>query len=250
MENAKTLQQEITSLGEGILEVTSTLNDFVTSIGDESGLTIPIVFEIDEETEKQLNEAIESLEETFGATKAKEIINKFSTNFKLGAALKPNVKTASDTLSKETTIMGTKAGSGLMTAFSKGLTNNRSRLMNAVKSVLNEVRGYMPASDAKQGPLSDLTWSGGKMATTFGEGFLKKKNTLGLMADELMSTVKPKFTVPTSRSVPGLASEAMGKPPVNMYINGSKQMAPGLVAWQARSMVTVALRELEMQGKI
>lgn len=49
---------------------------------------------------------------------------------------------------------------------------------NAVKGVFDKVRELLPFSDAKDGPLSDLTYSGGAIMTTLAEGVGKEASSL------------------------------------------------------------------------
>lgn len=63
-----------------------------------------------------------------------------------------------------------KAGWNLMVAFAKGILSGISNAVNAVKDAVGSVRAYLPFSDAKIGPLSDLTASGAALMTTFEKG--------------------------------------------------------------------------------
>lgn len=63
-----------------------------------------------------------------------------------------------------------KAGWNLMIAFAKGIISGVSNAIDAVKGAVGTVRSYLPGSDAKVGPLSDLTASGAALMTTFEQG--------------------------------------------------------------------------------
>ena len=63
-----------------------------------------------------------------------------------------------------------KAGWNLMVALAKGILSGASKAVDAVKGALGTVRSYLPFSDAKVGPLSDLTASGAALMTTFDKG--------------------------------------------------------------------------------
>jgi hypothetical protein len=63
-----------------------------------------------------------------------------------------------------------KAGWNLMIALAKGILSGASKAVDAVKGALGTVRSYLPFSDAKVGPLSDLTASGAALMTTFDKG--------------------------------------------------------------------------------
>ncbi|MEA3458765.1 MAG: hypothetical protein U9R21_08835, partial [Candidatus Thermoplasmatota archaeon] len=51
-----------------------------------------------------------------------------------------------------------------------GIISGVSKTVDAVKGALGTVRSYLPFSDAKVGPLSDLTASGAALMTTFEKG--------------------------------------------------------------------------------
>ena len=63
-----------------------------------------------------------------------------------------------------------KAGINLMIALAKGILSGATKAVDAVKGALGTVRSYLPFSDAKVGPLSDLTASGAALMTTFEKG--------------------------------------------------------------------------------
>jgi TP901 family phage tail tape measure protein len=63
-----------------------------------------------------------------------------------------------------------QSGAALWQAFCDGLKSVLNAPVDLVKQGLEAVRNLLPFSDAKEGPLSDLTLSGQRMATTLGEG--------------------------------------------------------------------------------
>ena len=63
-----------------------------------------------------------------------------------------------------------KAGWNLMIAFAKGIISGITKAVDAVKGAVGKVRSYLPGSDAKVGPLSDLSASGAALMTTFEKG--------------------------------------------------------------------------------
>jgi len=63
-----------------------------------------------------------------------------------------------------------KAGWNLMIAFANGIISGITKAIDAVKDAVGMVRSYLPGSDAKVGPLSDLTASGAALMTTFEKG--------------------------------------------------------------------------------
>lgn len=70
------------------------------------------------------------------------------------------------------------SGMGAMDAFVKGMTFG---IMDTAKiaEVFGTIRDYLPFSDAKVGPLADLTLSGGRLVETFTGGMDDKKGLMG-----------------------------------------------------------------------
>lgn len=62
------------------------------------------------------------------------------------------------------------AGKGLMNAIIDGIKNKASAVKDSVTGVLDSARDLLPFSDAKEGPLSDLTASGERFSETFAKG--------------------------------------------------------------------------------
>jgi len=68
-----------------------------------------------------------------------------------------------------------KAGWNLMIALGNGIISGATKVVDAVKGALGTVRSYLPFSDAKVGPLSDITASGSALMTTFEEGITSSR---------------------------------------------------------------------------
>jgi hypothetical protein len=64
------------------------------------------------------------------------------------------------------------AGWGLIRAFANGIRGAFREAKDAVIGGLSDIRSYLPFSDAKKGPLSDLTLSGQRFSQTFAQGIL------------------------------------------------------------------------------
>jgi hypothetical protein len=62
------------------------------------------------------------------------------------------------------------AGWSLMVALAKGILSGAYKAVEAVKGAMGKVRDYLPFSDAKVGPLSDLAASGAALMATFEKG--------------------------------------------------------------------------------
>lgn len=73
------------------------------------------------------------------------------------------------------------SGAKMLSTLSSGITSAISQPVDAIKGALAKVRAYLPFSDAKIGPLSELTASGQAILNTIGDG-MGKVNVAGLMA--------------------------------------------------------------------
>lgn len=63
-----------------------------------------------------------------------------------------------------------ESGKQIITTFTEGIKSMAERPINAIRDVLQKIRNMLPFSDAKEGPLSQLTLSGSRVFTTFTEG--------------------------------------------------------------------------------
>ena len=66
----------------------------------------------------------------------------------------------------------------MLRSFIDGFLSIKDELLGAVSGVLDDVRDFLPFSDAKKGPLSDLTASGAAFLNTFREGFAPAEQQL------------------------------------------------------------------------
>lgn len=67
------------------------------------------------------------------------------------------------------------SGEKIMTTFTEGIKAGLNKPVEAVKSGLQKIRNMLPFSDAKTGPLSQLTLSGRKVMTTFAGGISQEE---------------------------------------------------------------------------
>lgn len=63
-----------------------------------------------------------------------------------------------------------KSGKKIMDTFTEGIKSAIAKPVEAVRGGLQKIRNMLPFSDAKTGPLSELTLSGSKVMTTFADG--------------------------------------------------------------------------------
>ena len=156
-----------------------------------------------------------------------------------------------DTLNEDVGDMGTTAGKGLIQAFADGITSNRSILLAAVDSVLGEVRERLPSSDAKKGPLSDLTRSGKALVRTFVGGAEGQSGYLGQHMNRLFSGATPNMALPGgTRHYPG--GPGFGAAPVigNMNVDGRTVQPTGIMELSARQLVEAVRREVRTQNRM
>jgi hypothetical protein len=71
------------------------------------------------------------------------------------------------------------SGMKMINTFASGIKSAAGSAVGAVGAVLAEIRRYLPFSDAKTGPLSDLTSSGTALIDTFSEGISNAKSPVG-----------------------------------------------------------------------
>lgn len=70
------------------------------------------------------------------------------------------------------------SGKAIIETLVNGIKSVAEAPVKAVKNVLSKVRDFLPFSDAKKGPLSELTYSGGAIMTTLSAGVDKRAITL------------------------------------------------------------------------
>lgn len=86
------------------------------------------------------------------------------------------------------------AGSGMVRAFADGITGALDSALSAARSMAQALRDLLPGSDAKRGPLSDLTASGSALPATFAKGIDMTSPTLtrsvtGMISKSLTNNV-------------------------------------------------------------
>ncbi|MCY9666705.1 hypothetical protein M5X11_17520 [Paenibacillus alginolyticus] len=70
------------------------------------------------------------------------------------------------------------SGKAIITTLVDGIKSMAMAPVNAIKGVMEKVREFLPFSDAKKGPLSQLTYSGGAIMTTLSAGVDMKAGML------------------------------------------------------------------------
>lgn len=108
------------------------------------------------------------------------------------------------------------SGRALIDAFANGIQQRIGRIKDIVSGGLAAVRRLLPFSDAKEGPLSDLTLSGKRLMTTIGGGAKKGASSLykavsdafdGLPAATLNANGQAGTVATANQLIPGLATQ-------------------------------------------
>lgn len=97
-------------------------------------------------------------------------------------------------------------GGSLMTAFAKGIYDAAYVPFKVIEDVVNRIRAYLPGSDAKLGPLSDLTASGRALPQTFALG-MTDTNPVGQAATQVASVARSALS---TSNAPMLAASGGG----------------------------------------
>src|SRR5690606_28570883 len=133
-------------------------------------------------------------------------------------------------------------------------------LMNAVDSVLQDVRDRLPSSDAKHGPLSDLTRSGKMLVRTFAGRASDSRNWLARSIERTFAGARPGLYPGGSRTHglhgPQYSGGGSYSGPLVGNLNvDARPTSPisGALAMSARPLAEQALREagiqMRMRGK-
>ena len=119
------------------------------------------------------------------------------------------------------------AGKGFGDSIVSGIDSGKDKVTGAIDSVMGAIRGFLPGSDAKVGPLSDLTASGRAMVETFNRGVMQAG---GLMpfADILFPNI-PTPDIPDGR--------------MNAQVN---PQTPGLPDGRMNAQVTPQIPDLQV----
>ena len=71
-----------------------------------------------------------------------------------------------------------ESGRAIVSTLVSGISSLAMAPVNAIRAIFTRIRNLLPFSDAKEGPLSQLTLSGSRIMTTMGEGILGAAPTL------------------------------------------------------------------------
>ncbi len=87
------------------------------------------------------------------------------------------------------------AGEDLIDAIVDGIENAPNAVGNAVENAVGGAADYIPSSDAKKGPLSDLTASGEALPETLAKGMLASERAVRRAASQMAATAMPQLAV-------------------------------------------------------
>lgn len=109
----------------------------------------------------------------------------FADLFRIGDWIRDAWSEASEFLSS---IDLYESGAAIIETLKAGIMAKVDSLVDSVQGVLSTIRDYLPFSDAKVGPLSELTLSGSKIMTTLAEGVVSGAGSLvGTMSQSLQN---------------------------------------------------------------
>lgn len=83
------------------------------------------------------------------------------------------------------------AGRGLIQAFVNGLRAVASAPFRLLKEIFGRIRRLLPFSDAQEGPLSDLTASGGQLAQTLAAGIAARADAIRRALHNALAAAQP-----------------------------------------------------------
>lgn len=101
------------------------------------------------------------------------------------------------------------AGRGLLEAFGRGLSDAAGGVVSTARAVLNRIRDMLPHSDAKVGPLSDLTASGRKLVETLAKGVNQAEMSLQTAMTSVL--MQPNIALATATPTAGVAPSKGGQ---------------------------------------
>lgn len=131
------------------------------------------------------------------------------------------------------------SGAGMMDAYGNGMNARKGWLQGTLSNILSGLRRLLPFSDAKEGPLSDLTLSGTRMIETLATGVQRSKNSL---YNAVSDTANHAMTALQKANASGLdISQAVVGPMASTI--GSNRI-PGL-----DSVITANVKQTGARGK-
>lgn len=97
------------------------------------------------------------------------------------------------------------AGKGLIDAFVNGIKSAGSKVKDAIGNIGKQARDMLPFSDAKKGPLSELTASGKALPATLAKGIKANIRPLSHASEQAALAAKPTPEAPDTPLPDGIA---------------------------------------------
>lgn len=119
-----------------------------------------------------------------------------------------------------------QAGWGLINAFYEGIRSVVMAPVNLVKDMVNNIRSYLPGSDAKLGALSDLTASGAALPATFAVGANSNMAPVTQAASNIGNAALPQARAPMMTGGGGSSTTTINFQP-NITLSGSATQEDG-----------------------
>ncbi|MGF9798630.1 phage tail tape measure protein [Brevibacillus agri] len=109
-----------------------------------------------------------------------------------------------------------ESGAKIIDTLVEGIKSVSMKPVEAIKSIFQKVRNLLPFSDAKEGPLSELTLSGRRVLETIGDGMVQRQNVPAEMTERAFSKVQllPEFG----------AFDAQGPNTMDVFTQDSSQL--------------------------
>jgi hypothetical protein len=109
-----------------------------------------------------------------------------------------------------------KSGQQLVSTLVDGIKSKAASAVDAIKGIFQKIRNMLPFSDAKEGPLSQLTLSGQRIMSTLGEGITGAAGGL----QKTMATALAGAALTTSIAVQPPAGFGSAQPPAARSLSG------------------------------
>lgn len=193
-------------------ELSTAQERFAALLGQVSGssvLELSVRFD-DREVRQDAQDAQEALAGVFGERAAARISERFAKGFAVDDIIRTEMAATSKAVRAQLEAAGSASGRAFIATFAEGIAGSGDLVERALENVLRPVRELLPSSDAKRGPLSDLTYSGGKTVTTYAGGFAAKLPDLTRVVARMATAARPLLSVSGSMTLPGFAGAGAG----------------------------------------
>lgn len=98
-----------------------------------------------------------------------------------------------------------ESGRGMVNAFAQGIMDKLNGLLDRVREMVQKIRDLLPGSDAKVGPLSDLTRSGQGLPRALAAGIKQASGDLERATRAALASIPREIDTTVSASMPSLS---------------------------------------------